>query len=66
MKHPSPRLIFAAMTLTLLGGTAAAASAAGSETTQAKSHVICLINQDPTAGGAQQGLCLVWDDPTLP
>jgi hypothetical protein len=66
MKHPSPRLIVAAMTLALLGGTAAAASAAGVDAPVAKKHIVCLINQDPTPNSPQHGLCLVVDDPKLP
>lgn len=66
MKHPSPRIMLATMTLALLGGTTAAAAAAESDETAPKKHAICLINQDPTAGGAQKGVCLVWSDPTLP
>ena len=66
MKHPSPRLVVATVALALLGGTAAAASAAGTSTATDKKHVVCLINQDPTPNSPQHGLCLVVDDPALP
>jgi hypothetical protein len=70
MKHPSPRLIVASLTLALLGGSAAAASAAVTDTTSDstsnKTHVICVINQDPGPNSPQHGLCLVVSDPKVP
>lgn len=66
MKHPSPRLIVAGLTLALLGGTAAAASASGTGAATTKQHVVCLINQDTAPDSTQHGLCLVVNDPVLP
>ena len=63
MKHPSPRLVLAAMSLAVLGGTAASASAAEEE--PAKKRMICLINQDDAPTSAQHGLCVNLP-PTLP
>lgn len=59
MNRPSARLVLVGMTLCVLGGSAAVASADSTGTpSQPPKHMVCLINQDgPT--GPQHGLCLM-------
>lgn len=53
------RLVLAAMTLSVLGGTAISAPAAGPSIT-------CLGNNDSRSGGGDRGVCLVVPLPDLP
>lgn len=57
MSRPSARLILVGMTLCVLGGSAAVASA-DSGTPEDPKDMICVIDQDG-ASGPQHGLCLV-------
>jgi hypothetical protein len=58
MNRPSARLVVVGMTLCVLGGSAAVASADTDGTQGKKNHMICLIDQDGPSG-PQHGLCLV-------
>ena len=55
----SRRVVVVALTLTVLGGGSAIASA---ET----KHVTCLINTDSTSSGPDKGICVVVPLPDLP
>lgn len=53
------RVVLAAMTLSVIGGTAISAAAAGPSIT-------CLGSNDSRTGGGDKGLCLVIPLPDLP
>jgi hypothetical protein len=58
MNRPSARLILVGMTLSVLAGSAAVASADSDTSGDPTDHMLCLIDQDgPT--GPQHGLCIM-------
>lgn len=57
MNRPSARLVLVGMTLSVLGGSAAVASADSASTQPQTDHTVCLINQDSSTG-PQHGFCV--------